>query len=114
MSDYQTILVEREERVATITLNRPKALNALNSQVMHEVTSAATELDSDPGVGAIIVTGSAKAFAAGADIKEMADLSFAEAFDADFFATWGKLAAVRTPTIAAVAGYALGGGCELA
>ncbi|OBK17469.1 enoyl-CoA hydratase [Mycobacterium asiaticum] len=111
---YETILVEREERVGIITLNRPKALNALNSQVMNEVTSAATELDADDGIGAIIITGSAKAFAAGADIKEMAELSFAEAFGADFFAPWGKLAAVRTPTIAAVAGYALGGGCELA
>ncbi|OBI95000.1 enoyl-CoA hydratase, partial [Mycobacterium asiaticum] len=79
-----------------------------------EVTSAATELDTDPDIGAIIITGSAKAFAAGADIKEMSQLTFAEAFGADFFAPWGKLAAVRTPTIAAVAGYALGGGCELA
>ncbi|OBI91931.1 enoyl-CoA hydratase [Mycobacterium asiaticum] len=111
---YETILVDREDRVGIITLNRPKALNALNSQVMNEVTSAATELDNDPDVGAIIITGSAKAFAAGADIKEMAELTFAEAFGADFFAPWGKLAVVRTPTIAAVAGYALGGGCELA
>lgn len=112
---YETILVEREERVGIITLNRPKALNALNSQVMVEVTTAAAELDDDPGIGAIIITGAGgKAFAAGADIKEMAGLSFADAFGADFFATWGKLAAVRTPTIAAVAGYALGGGCELA
>lgn len=113
-TSYETILVEREERVGIITLNRPKSLNALNSQVMREVTTAATELDDDAGIGAIIITGSAKAFAAGADIKEMADLSFAEAFAADFFATWGKLATVRTPTIAAVGGYALGGGCELA
>src|SRR5262249_29559554 len=110
---YETILVEREARVGIITLNRPQALNALNSQVMNEVTSAATELDSDPGIGAIIITGSPKAFAAGADIKEMAGLSFADAFGADFFAPWSKLAAMRTPTIAAVAGYALGGGCEL-
>ncbi|OBF11002.1 MULTISPECIES: enoyl-CoA hydratase [unclassified Mycobacterium] len=113
-SSYETILVEREERVGIITLNRPKALNALNTQVMNEVTAAATEFDKDPGIGAIIITGSAKAFAAGADIKEMAGLTFAEAFDADFFAPWAKLAAVRTPTIAAVAGHALGGGCELA
>jgi enoyl-CoA hydratase len=113
-STYETILIERDQRVATITLNRPQALNALNSQVMNEVTSAATELDNDPGIGAIIITGSAKAFAAGADIKEMAGLTYADAFDADFFAGWGKLAAVRTPTIAAVAGHALGGGCELA
>lgn len=113
-NNYETILVERDGRVGTITLNRPQALNALNSQVMNEVTAAAAEFDADPGIGAIIITGSAKAFAAGADIKEMADLSFAEVFAADFFAAWSKLAAVRTPTIAAVAGFALGGGCELA
>jgi enoyl-CoA hydratase len=109
-----TILVTRDERVATITLNRPKALNALNSQVMNEVTTAAAELDSDSGIGAIIITGNEKAFAAGADIKEMSALSFADVFSSDFFAAWGKFAATRTPTIAAVAGYALGGGCELA
>lgn len=114
MSDFETILVTHTDRVATITLNRPKALNALNSQVMTEVTTAAAQLDRDPGVGAIIVTGNEKAFAAGADIKEMAELSFAEVFEADFFELWSKFAATRTPTIAAVAGYALGGGCELA
>ncbi|MBU8819746.1 enoyl-CoA hydratase [Mycolicibacterium goodii] len=114
MSDFETILVTRTDRVATITLNRPKALNALNSQVMKEVTTAAAELDRDPGVGAIIVTGNEKAFAAGADIKEMAELSFADVFEADFFELWSEFAATRTPTIAAVAGYALGGGCELA
>src|SRR6185312_1388809 len=113
-AQYETILVERDQRVGIITLNRPKALNALNTRVMNEVTSAAADFDDDPGIGAIIITGSAKAFAAGADIKEMVGLSFAHAFDADFFAPWGKLAAVRTPTIAAVAGHALGGGCELA
>jgi enoyl-CoA hydratase len=112
---YETILVTRDQRVGTITLNRPDALNALNSQVMHEVTRAAAEFDADPGIGAIIITGAGgKAFAAGADIKEMSELSFSEVFDADFFAAWGRLAAVRTPLIAAVAGYALGGGCELA
>ena len=106
---YDTILVSRAERVGTITLNRPQALNALNSDVMREVTAAAADFDADAGIGAIVVTGSAKAFAAGADIKEMAGLSFSEVFESDFFAAWGKLAAVRTPTIAAVAGYALGG-----
>jgi enoyl-CoA hydratase len=111
---FETILVTRDDRVATITLNRPKALNALNSQVMAEVTTAAAELDADPGIGAIIITGSEKAFAAGADIKEMASLTFADVFSQDFFALWNKFAATRTPTIAAVAGYALGGGCELA
>jgi enoyl-CoA hydratase len=111
---YETILVDRQDRVATITLNRPNALNALNSQVMTEFTTAAAELDADTGVGAIIVTGNEKAFAAGADIKEMSTLSFADVFASDFIAAWHKFAQVRTPTIAAVAGYALGGGCELA
>jgi enoyl-CoA hydratase len=111
---YETILVDTEDRVGIITFNRPKALNALNGQVMAEVTTAAAAFDDDPGIGAIILTGSEKAFAAGADIKEMAGLSFAEVFGSDYFAAWGKFAAVRTPTIAAVAGYALGGGCEVA
>ena len=112
---FETILVSRAERVGTITLNRPEALNALNSTVMREVTTAAADFDADPGIGAIIITGAGgKAFAAGADIKEMAGLSFSEVFESDFFAAWGRLAAVRTPLIAAVAGYALGGGCELA
>lgn len=110
----ETILIERAGRVATITLNRPQALNALNPQVMVEVTAAAAEFDADPEIGAILITGSEKAFAAGADIKDMANQSFADVFGADYFAAWGRLAAVRTPTIAAVAGYALGGGCELA
>ncbi|MGK2882100.1 MAG: enoyl-CoA hydratase [Mycobacterium sp.] len=111
---YETIIVERDDRVGLITLNRPKALNALNGQVMAEVTTAAAEFDGDEGIGAILLTGSAKAFAAGADIKEMANLSFADVFASDYFAAWDKFAQVRTPTIAAVAGYALGGGCELA
>jgi enoyl-CoA hydratase len=111
---YETILVDRQDRVATITLNRPQALNALNLQLMNEFTAAAAELDADPGIGAIVVTGSEKAFAAGADIKEMSTKTFGEVFAADLFGPWGKFAAVRTPTIAAVAGYALGGGCELA
>jgi enoyl-CoA hydratase len=111
---YETILVTTEDRVGLITLNRPKALNALNSQVMDEVTTAAAEFDADAGISAIIVTGNERAFAAGADIKEMANLSFADVFASDLFAPWSKFAATRTPTIAAVAGYALGGGCELA
>src|SRR5258705_5145427 len=102
---YETILVTRDDRVGTITLNRPKALNALNSQVMNEVTTAAAEFDNDPGIGAIVVTGNEKAFAAGADIKEMARLSFDDAFAADIFAQWAKFHATRTPPIAAVAGY---------
>ena len=113
-TNFSTIVVTRDDRVGTITLNRPKALNALNTQVMNEVITAAAEFDADPGIGAIVLTGNEKAFAAGADIKEMVDLSFADVFSSDFFAAWGKFAATRTPTIAAVAGYALGGGCELA
>ncbi len=114
MTDYKTILVERDGRTATITLNRPKALNALNSDVMTEVVTAAEELDRDAGIGAIIITGSEKAFAAGADIKEMADQSFSEVYGGNLFGGWERLTQVRTPIIAAVAGYALGGGCELA
>ncbi|HWC21014.1 MAG TPA: enoyl-CoA hydratase [Flexivirga sp.] len=114
MTEYNTILVDREGRTATITLNRPKALNALNSEVMTEVVAAAEELDQDAGIGAIVITGSAKAFAAGADIKEMADKTFSEVYGGNLFWGWERLTQVRTPIVAAVAGYALGGGCELA
>lgn len=114
MTDYETILVERTGRVATITLNRPKALNALNTTLMNEVVGAAEEFDRDTGIGAIVITGSDKAFAAGADIKEMSTKSYMEAYADDLFSAWDRLSAVRTPIIGAVAGYALGGGCELA
>ncbi|GAA1365212.1 enoyl-CoA hydratase [Arthrobacter rhombi] len=114
MSDYQTILVKRQERVGTITLNRPEALNALNDQLAHEVVDAARALDRDEGIGSILITGSDRAFAAGADIKEMAERSFTDMYMADWFSVWDELARVRTPMIAAVAGHALGGGCELA
>ncbi|OXM56746.1 enoyl-CoA hydratase [Amycolatopsis thailandensis] len=115
MSEYETITVERAgDRVALITLNRPKALNALNLRVMREVTEAAAGLGEDPEVGAIVLTGSAKAFAAGADIKEMQPQSFSDVYAADWFAGWDALSRVRVPLIAAVSGYALGGGCELA
>lgn len=113
-SVFENLLLERRGRVAIITLNRPKALNALNVALGHELVELAVRLDADPGVGAIVLTGSEKAFAAGADVKEMADLGYADVVHADFFADWDRFAAVRTPTIAAVAGYALGGGCELA
>jgi enoyl-CoA hydratase len=111
---FETVLLERRGRAALVQLNRPKALNALNSQLMDEVTELLADLDTDPGVGAIVLTGSARAFAAGADIKEMQSKSFAEVFTDDLFAPWDSLSRLRTPLIAAVAGYALGGGCELA
>lgn len=114
MTDYETILLERRGRVGTITLNRPKALNALNSQLMREVVSVVEELDADSEIGAILITGSERAFAAGADIKEMQPKSYMDVYLDDFFAAWDRLAAARTPLIAAVSGYALGGGCELA
>jgi enoyl-CoA hydratase len=111
---YETILTETRGRVGWITLNRPEALNALNTTLMREVVDAAEAFDLAPGIGAIVVTGSAKAFAAGADIKEMEAKSSVEMTVEDHFGGWSRFAAVRTPTIAAVAGYALGGGCELA
>jgi enoyl-CoA hydratase len=112
---HETILVETPgDRVGLIRLNRPKALNALNLTVMHELTSAAAELDRDPSIGAIVITGSERAFAAGADIAEMAPLSYPEAHAEDWFAGWDALTRVRKPLVAAVSGYALGGGCELA
>ncbi|MFC5959251.1 enoyl-CoA hydratase [Streptomyces pratens] len=111
---YENIIVERRGRVGIITLNRPHALNALNAALMTEVVAAATEFDQDHGIGAIVLTGSEKAFAAGADIKEMTSLTYADVLLSDFFSAWDRFAAVRTPTIAAVAGYALGGGCEVA
>jgi enoyl-CoA hydratase len=114
VQQFETVLLERRGRVALVQLNRPKALNALNSQLMDEVTRLLTELDTDPGVGAIVLTGSDRAFAAGADIKEMQTKTFAEVFTGDLFAPWDSLSRLRTPLIAAVAGYALGGGCELA
>ena len=110
----QTVLIERDGRVAIARLNRPEALNALNAAIMYEMGEKLSALDGDPGVGCIVITGSDKAFAAGADIKEMQDKSFSEMFVQDFFAGWDRIAKIRTPKIAAVAGYALGGCCELA
>jgi len=114
VTDFETILLERKGRVGVITLNRPKALNALNSQLMREVVAAVEELDADREIGAILLTGSERAFAAGADIKEMAPKTFSEVYAEDFFSEWDRLSSARTPIIAAVSGYALGGGCELA
>lgn len=109
-----TLIVTREGRVGHIAIDRPGALNALNGTVMREMLAAATALDRDPGIGCIVVTGSERAFAAGADISEMQPKGYVEAYTEDFFAEWDAFAALRTPKIAAVSGYALGGGCELA
>ncbi|WP_434613677.1 enoyl-CoA hydratase [Arthrobacter sp. A5] len=114
MSDYLSILTEQRGRVGIITLNRPEALNALTDDMGHEIVAAARAFDKDPGTGAIVITGSSRAFAAGADIKEMAGKSLVDMYLADWFSAWDELARVRTPMIAAVAGHALGGGCELA
>lgn len=114
MTDYTTIIVEQRGRVGWITLNRPEALNALNSTLVSELAHAASVFDADEGVGAIVLTGSAKAFAAGADIKEMADKTPVDMSLRNPFAGLEEFSRVRTPVVAAVAGYALGGGCELA
>lgn len=110
----KNILIERKGRVVLITLNRPHVLNALNSDVMDEVVEATQKLDRDPNVGCFVLTGAGRAFAAGADIKELASKTYAEMFHEDFLSGWEAFAEVRTPKIAAVNGYALGGGCELA
>jgi enoyl-CoA hydratase len=112
---YQHILVESRGRVGLITLNRPKALNALNDELMTELGAALLGFDGDEGIGAIVLTGSDKAFAAGADIGAMKDWSYMDVFKSEFITrNWETLKRIRKPVIAAVAGYALGGGCELA
>ena len=110
----ETIIVERRGRVGIVRLNRPQALNALNATLRNELLGAVEAFDADAEVGCILITGSDKAFAAGADIKEMADKSYIDIFRADYAADYERLARVRKPVIAAVAGFALGGGCELA
>ncbi|AYC31561.1 enoyl-CoA hydratase [Pseudomonas cavernae] len=112
--EFETLLLDIQGRVGLITLNRPKALNALNSQLIAELNQALDRLEADPHIGCIVLAGSPKAFAAGADIKEMAELSFPQIYLDDFFAAADRIANRRKPLIAAVAGYALGGGCELA
>ncbi|MCM2455949.1 enoyl-CoA hydratase [Rhizobium sp. CG4] len=112
--DYETLLVEKRDEVGVITLNRPKALNALNSTVMKEMRHIMQSFTTDDSIGAIVITGSEKAFAAGADIKEMQTLDFVDAYLGDFIGGWDDVAATRKPVIAAVSGFALGGGCELA
>jgi enoyl-CoA hydratase len=113
--DYQTILVRTEAAVGIITFNRPQALNALNSQMMDELTAAIDAFEANEAVRCVILTGSEKAFAAGADIPEMAAKSFSDVYKEDFVTrNWERVTRARKPVIAAVAGYALGGGCELA
>ena len=115
MSEFENILVSQEGRVKVIQLNRPKALNALNMPLMLEVLSVCQAADEDESVGCIVIKGSEKAFAAGADIKMMSEKSFVDAFAGDLFTDASdRITAVRKPIIAAVSGYALGGGCELA
>jgi enoyl-CoA hydratase len=114
MREFETLLTERRDAVMLITLNRPQALNALNSTVMRELAEALGASDGDDTIGSIVLTGSEKAFAAGADIKEMQPVTFVDAYLGDFLGGWEAIAATRKPLIAAVSGYALGGGCELA
>jgi enoyl-CoA hydratase len=113
-SGFDTILVERRERVGLVTLNRPRSLNALNTALAREVLLALKAFDADDNVGAIVIAGNPRAFAAGADIAEMADKGFVDLQKDDVFAAWEQLPQIRKPIIAAVSGYALGGGCELA
>lgn len=115
MSQAELILVRTEGRVGVITLNRPKALNALNGQLMDELGAALKAFDADPEIGCMVITGSEKAFAAGADIGAMATYSFADVYNSDYITrNWETIRTIRKPVIAAVSGFALGGGCELA
>lgn len=114
MTTHDTVLIERRDRVGLITLNRPDSLNALNTAVLTDLVTALDELEQDDHIGAIVLTGAGRAFAAGADIREMQSRTYADMFGSNHLAAWERLAAARKPTIAAVAGYALGGGCEIA
>jgi len=111
---YETIIVETRGKVGIVRLNRPQALNALNAKLNEELTAAIDALEADEEITCVILTGSEKAFAAGADIKEMQAKSYMDAFKGDFAGNWDRVARMRKPVIAAVAGFALGGGCELA
>jgi enoyl-CoA hydratase len=111
---YETIIVETKGKVGIVRLNRPQALNALNAKVNEELTAAIDAIEADERIACVIITGSEKAFAAGADIKEMQAQSYMDVFKGDFAAGWDRVARMRKPVIAAVAGFALGGGCELA
>ena len=114
MTAYENIIVETRGRVGIIKLNRPQALNALNAKLIGELSAAIDAFEADRNIGCLVITGSEKAFAAGADIKEMADKSFLDAFYGDFVSNWDRPTRARKPVIAAVAGFALGGGCEIA
>jgi enoyl-CoA hydratase len=114
MTEYNSILVEQRGAVTLVTLNRPQALNALNSEVLKELIGVFAAYDADDGQHCLVLTGSEKAFAAGADIKEMQSQGFADMYSANFFGGWEQVTSTRKPWIAAVAGYALGGGCEVA
>jgi enoyl-CoA hydratase len=111
---FQTIIAEKRNRVGLITLDRPEALNALNAQLISELNTALDDFEADEAIGCIVLTGSERAFAAGADIKEMQDLTFADVMRKDFLAPWDRIGRCRKPVIAGVAGFALGGGCEKA
>lgn len=111
---YKNIIVETKGKVGLITLDRPEALNALSSELIGEVNTALAKYEADENIGCIVITGSEKAFAAGADIKEMQSKSYMDAYLGDFAGSWDAVSRARKPVIAAVAGYALGGGCELA
>jgi enoyl-CoA hydratase len=112
--DYETIKTETHGRVALLRLDRPRALNALNARLIGELADALTHFEADAGIGCMVLTGSAEVFAAGADVKELRDKTVADAYLDDFLAHWDALSRARKPIVAAVAGYALGGGCELA
>jgi len=111
---FETILTQKKDQIGWITLNRPKALNALNQQLSNEVISVLENYDVDKEVRAIIITGNQKAFAAGVDIKMMAPLTYSDIYQKHLFSEWDKIKKIRKPIIAAVSGYALGGGCEIA
>ncbi len=114
MTSYETIIVETKGRVGLVRLNRPQALNALNAQLIGELNKALDAFEADANINCMVITGSEKAFAAGADIKEMQSKTFIQAYKEDFIGAWHRVSRTRKPIIAAVSGFALGGGCELA